>query len=393
MANETEDVRKVVLVGGAGWPNYGDELILDAWKRFLLKNNVADEIHFYEGTSEKARSLHGETTTQTNLIFKSDLERIAHSRKGLNFWDQVLRGYQFVENDGLKRYSHIDFNVFRVAKHIHLHGGGYLNDFWPERGFFLGFLAAMNKEYGIKIAATGIGFGPVCDIPDPKREKLLEIFSRFSVFELRDIEGFRFLRQEFNLPNFLYGLDDCFLRDINDIFCEGQGGGRNLYLSLLGNSVNKIPEKFWEDLRRESSNRFDKIVYFESSPGEDENVIRFVEQKVGEKIDVQKVADSLAKPISVNRQDRVICSRFHVHFVFARYGISGLCSSRNQGAGYYDIKHQSIIDRGSDFIFSDLANVSFGDDNGGCSYLSKRDKYFHHEKLRLAKQIYSLTSD
>lgn len=377
---------KIVLIGGAGWPNYGDELILDAWKRFLIEHEAADEIYFYEGTSKAAKKLHDHGGGDIKLFFRDDLERIAHSVKGLNFWEQVIRGYKFIKNNGFERYGDIDFSVFGKASSIHLHGGGYLNDFWPERGFFLGFAAAVNEKFSVKISATGIGLGPVKEVPDSKLEILKEIFSRYSIFELRDVEGFRNLRKYFNLTNIVYGLDDCFLRNTNDMFLA-RTGTRSLFLSFLENSVKKVSEEFWDELRNYSRG-FDEVVFFESSPEQDNTVVEFVKNKIGN-VRLQSVEESIKHPIFVNEDDEVICSRFHVHYIFSRYGLNGWYSSHNQDSRYYDVKHQSIVDRGSSFIFSDFSSLPLLDSDR-VSYLSERDLSFHEEKCRIAKRIYSL---
>src|SRR5690606_15161044 len=93
--------------------------------------------------------------------------------------------------NGPKLYPEADLAVFERADRIHLHGGGYLNNYDPEKGFYIGFVAAINKHFGTKVIATGIGFGPVEAIPEKYKDTLNEIFSRFSRFELRDVDGFR----------------------------------------------------------------------------------------------------------------------------------------------------------------------------------------------------------
>lgn len=379
----TSKNRKVVLIGGAGWPNYGDELIVSAWKKFLVGHNVADEIFFYEGNARIAKSLHGSKSRKNKIYFRDDIERLSQNVGGLDFWNQVIRGYRFIDKDGFNLYENIDFSAFKDASCVHLHGGGYLNDLWPQRGFYLGFVAALNKHYGIRIAATGIGLGPVNAIPKSLEKVIEEIFSRFHIFELRDVDSFRKLKKQFSSSNIVYGLDDCFLQGIDQFVKKDLEPKKKLFLSFIEYNVRKISDEFWKDLNSRSKD-FDEVVFFESSPDQDRKVVEVIGDKLS--VDrVQSVKDSLSSGVLMGENDKVLCSRFHVHYVCARFGVKGFYS---QDSKYYDVKHQSIIDRGSDFLYSDFSSPIDEFPINKKSLMTLHEKSLVEQKRRVAEYIY-----
>ncbi|WP_193089806.1 polysaccharide pyruvyl transferase family protein [Advenella sp. FME57] len=355
IADNKVNIREFVLLGGAGAPNYGDELIVHAWIKYFEHRNLNVKLHFYENNAANMSKLHGSGNEIVELIFRQDLVKIAKNvPKKTSFWSQIVRGYRFIERGGFKLYKDIDLTVFERAESVHLHGGGYLNNWDPEKGFYIGFAAALNKHFGTKIIATGIGFGPVETSPSKQRSLFKEIFSRFSWFELRDVDNFRLLSNTLQCDKFIFGLDDCYLLPLNKIIKSRNDNKKRLFLSFLNYNVGSIQESFWNALRTYSEH-FDEILFFESYPWEDKNVFNLVESKIPN-LRLLPVSETISKGINANKEDVVITGRFHVHFVFARLGCQGFY---NKDSRYYDIKHQSILDRGSNFKFVDYSEENF----------------------------------
>lgn len=375
-------LNKVVLIGGAGAPNYGDELIVKGWKEYFLKNKKAEKVIFYENIASKEIEVHGE---DPGVTFRDGLVRVAKNVAGLDFWDQVIRGYKFIESDGFSVYSSFDIDDLKDADVVHLHGGGYLNNFDPDKGFYVGLLAALKKTRNIKIVATGIGFGPVPDVGKKRLKIIEEIFSYFDFFELRDVDNFRLLKKKFPSGNFVFGLDDCYLLKASDFLRnKRKSKKKRMYLSFLEYNVRKIGEEFW-DWVVERSKDFDEVVFFESYPWQDRKVYDFVKTKV-DGVRYLPLSESL-NGIPMSSNDFVISARFHTHYAFSRNGISGVYSKDSR---YYDIKHQSILDLGSEFVFSDLSTPPENIEREGLGYnvMCSNDDLYTKMKMKLVGHIY-----
>tara|TARA_R110001583_G_scaffold148041_1_gene300018 strand:- start:672 stop:1796 length:1125 start_codon:yes stop_codon:yes gene_type:complete len=370
---------KVVLIGGAGAPNYGDELIVKGWIDFFKEQLPGSTVTLYENIADKEKKLHGETR---NIKFKDDLVKVAKSFSEIGFWEQVLRGYHFIDNGGVEKYHQFDLKPFFEADIVHLHGGGYLNNYDPEKGFYIGFLASLKEKYGKKIVATGIGFGPA---PEPKKEQLEllnNIFAHYHAFELRDVDNFRWLKSKFTNGHFVNGLDDCYLYAITDIV-KKDSSKKRLYLSFLAYNLNKVTSEYWDNLQAFSAT-FDEVLFFESYPWQDNEVFDIVKKKIPA---AQKlvIKDSLYKKINVGPDDFAICARFHVHFILARAGVNGIYSKDSK---YYNVKHQSIVDRGSDMKFTDFAQFSPPVVTEKEAYIAQQDVCLHEQKLGFCQSLY-----
>lgn len=383
----TKQAKEYVLIGGAGAPNYGDELIVRGWIKYFESKKTNAKVYFYENIASNMNKLHGTGEGEVELVFKDDLVKIAKSvQNKLSFWEQVIRGYRFIEKQGFTIYDSYDLSVFERAESVHLHGGGYLNNYDPEKGFYIGLAAAVNKQFGTKIIATGIGFGPVDAIPARYKTILTEIFSRFSHFELRDVDNYRILSRGINTDRFIYGLDDCYLLPVSDIITRSTDGKRRLFLSFINYNVGRVTEEFWNSLR-EYSAQFDEVLFFESYPWEDANVFKVVSANIPN-LRLIPVKESIPNGIVAGLNDVVFTSRFHVHFVFSRFGCNGFYSKDSK---YYDIKHQSISDRGSNFKFlnfGEIFNVTF-DQKQHLSYIASNDAIYCEQKRLLVDNFYS----
>jgi hypothetical protein len=370
-------MKKIAIIGGAGAPNYGDEIIVKGWISYFKENARDAEVVFYENIAANERQLHCETP---EIRFSDDLVKIAKNFQGIGFWEQVIRGYRFIENDGVGKYSMYDLTPLMEADIVHLHGGGYLNDYDPIKGFYLGLLASLKEKRGCMIIATGIGFGPVSDPPEELIAKLKHIWAAFDFFELRDVDNFRALSSMFPSANTIYGLDDCYLNPIESLVVSDESKKR-LFLSMLDYNIRKIEESFWSALIDYSKN-FDEIIFIESYPWQDRNVLKFLREKIGP-VGNLDIHETMKNGIRAGSGDFVICSRFHVHFVLSRAGINGLYS---KDTSYYSIKHQSIVDLGSKMKFCDLR--LFEQPQSGRSFIAMRESALRAQKLQLIDSVY-----
>lgn len=372
-----------VLIGGAGAPNYGDELILKKWVQLMEELDPSAEWLVFQNIAQNAERMHRRYAGRANVKFSDALARVAKRVEGLSFWQQVLRGYHFIERGGVKIYGQDVLRKISEASTVHLHGGGYLNAMDASKGFWLGIAASAARLSGARCFATGIGFGPV---EKPQREDvpaLAEVFSQFDVIELRDVEGFRFLSRLFPHSNFTYGFDDCYLASPDNLASPGR---KTLFLSFVAYNIDKLPKQFWDDLRG-LSERYEKVTFLESYPWQDKAVFERVK---GEMSDCSKLScsEAVLTPFSVGDGSFALTSRFHYHFILARCGVPGLYM---QDTEYYRTKHQSIVDRGSRFLEyapgDNLPSAVKAAEARKGDMLSN-DRFAVTQKYELAKRLY-----
>lgn len=373
-------MQNIVLIGGAGAPNYGDELIVKGWMDFFREHVPHAHVTFYENIAENEVKLHGKPQ---NITFQDDLVKVAKGFTDAGFWSQVIRGYHFIDNGGIEKYSNYDLQPLFDADIIHLHGGGYLNNYDPEKGFFIGLLASLKEKFNKKIVATGIGFGPAPEPLNIQLEVIEKIFSYYLFFELRDVDNFRWLKNKFSSANFINGLDDCYLLSTSDVV-EFDDSKRRLYLSYLSYNLDKISDNYWNELK-DFSLKFDDVLFFESYPWQDKDVFEKVKNKIPS-VKKLEIKESLFKKIKVGPHDYAVCARFHVHFMMARAGVQGVYSKDSK---YYNVKHQSIIDRGSEMRFTDFSNIEESEKLEFPPYIHLQDDVLHEQKLNLCTAIYT----
>lgn len=375
--------KRITLIGGAGGPNFGDELILRGWLEYFRSHpGTQFEILALENNTKNSADLMEPYCGDSHMTvhFSDFLIKVANNVKDLSFWQQVERGFVFGDNHGFKLYKSDWWDFIHSSGVIHLHGGGYLNDWGPAKGFLLGIAAGVAKQSGCKLVATGIGFGPIKG--SPYNSKIEEIFNLFEFFELRDVVSFQKLKGMFPQANFLYGLDDCFLLRKDSLAKKSSSGKRRLYLSFLEYNVGKCTDDFWEQLRN-LSNSFDELFFWESYPWQDRSVFSLIQTKIP-RTQLLPIGISVAGLAPLSEKDLFIASRFHVHLVGARSACVGLYQKDTQ---YYDVKHQSIIDRGSPFTL-----LKYGDPlktpQSGINIISHMDANYHNFKTTIADIAY-----
>lgn len=266
----------------------------------------------------------------------------------LDFLGQLIRGFNFIENGGIEKYKKYDINNLLNSDIIHVHGGGYLNDYWPNNGFIFGLMAGIHKKIGIPIYASGIGFGPFKRSWAGKEKELLsKIFSQFEFIETRDIESFKMFYNKYNISNIKNGIDDSYVSSINKFIRMDYRNSRCMYLSLIlydfdRGIYNNMLEKLKNNLYM-----FDNIYLLESLTNADYLLYEKV-KKIIPKIKFIPLVKFFSEGLNVSYDDFIITHRFHHHFLFARAGLNGIYISPK--SDYYDVKHGSIVELGSPFV-------------------------------------------
>lgn len=371
-----------VLIGGAGAPNYGDELIVKGWidhlaetqprnESFVFQENIAKQctkLHLPEWHPQKAR-----------VFFRDSAAKAAKLIPKQAIWAHTEFGYNFLRDFGFAKSGYAGFAEMFDTPTIHLHGGGYLSDGSPHKAFYLGLAAAFAKTYQTRIFATGIGFGPVVK---PCRDPGLfqEIMDCFEFFEVRDQISLETLHHVAPDARVIHGTDDCFIVPAEKVF-RRDSSLRRLHLSFSHGYMEKYPDAFWPWLAQEAEG-FEEVVFWESYPWFDKVVIEKLRSHIP-RVKVHSTYSLLFEPPPIGDLDVFVSHRFHVHYAAARAGARGFYHAPSP---YYVQKHESITKAGSGLLPLDMKCLPSLKNLPAVRPLD--DARLRGEKLQIARRAY-----
>jgi len=374
----------IYLIGGSGSPNYGDELIIKFWLDFISSKCPNTAILAESNIPTTSIKFHNQ---HKNVAFLNSILKIAKNVESLSFWEQVRRGKTFFDRNGKDLYDKYDlyFSLFNNVDLLHIHGGGYMRSSSKNSGFLLGIASALKEKYKIKIFATGLGMMPLSSPPPELSTVAQQVIQSFDIFECRDSESFKVIKSFCQSAKIISGLDDNFLADKKSLKWNNNPyqNTKNLHLSFSKYTLSKFSNNFWQSLTKYSQN-FERILFWESNPFKDRDVINSLSQKI-DNLEVIKVKDLVYKGAPAKEGDCTISGRFHPHFVASRLGTYGYFYSFDE---YYNIKHSSVLKCGSSF--ENLSDKTVLEDKKvGLSNIFKHDHILHQKKRMVADQIYS----
>lgn len=327
------------LIGGAGVPNFGDELIVDHWLKWLRglpqfgEHKIVSELNHHRVGASMGFD-------QYRDVYPSG--DISHLRRNIpkNFSEAFDRGYAFFRGkDSSDVHKRVEDRLKRSSVY-HLHGGGYLNGYWPFHAFSLGLGCAVKEELSTTVIATGIGLGPFES--DESTSRVRSAVDAFDLFEVRDE-----ISASYTGDGAVLGLDDAFVESVSSTPVRGKA----LHLAL----IDKTPaDPMLRSLPRETVLSFDRVYFWICNPQDAQNYAAL--SSVYRHI-VPLTPNRLLESIPVGTQNFMLTERFHPHLIGARLGFAGAFISRS---GYYDAKHNSVTSLGSQFV-----PLSLGDDLSG----------------------------
>lgn len=323
----------VLLIGGAGVPNYGDELILASW------------VAWYTERGFRTLTADGSRVPVLRAVLR-EYPHVALSAAGRagrflhpgpyprDFYDCLRDGYDYLTDR-----SHDDSALSRQfldAGVIHLHGGGFLNRQLSTHAFLLGLAWAATERTGCRAVGTGLGWGPLAAETEHDRTVLDAALRAFDFVEVRDEWSRQFLTDVSPAAQIISGLDDAFVRPV----AATPRPGSALHVSLQANDtareiVERLPKGF--------VNSFDAH-YFWLCTSDDAAVYIPLAHKYSSFVPLSWL--SLIDEVPVHDTNFMISARFHPHLMGARTGMGGVFVSNSP---YYDVKHGSLVDVGSPF--------------------------------------------
>lgn len=361
---------KVFLVGGAGVPNFGDELIVDGWLRWYTRQRALPAAHVTVSGSSAAvlRRLFAARYPglHTTDAMVSDRPKLTENS---TFDDYVAAGYRFLTdkaNAGSSLARQLpDIDIF------HMHGGGYLNAVWPRQGFMVGVGRAAKELTGCRLVATGLGLGPLDDLTTEGSATELA-FSAFDLLEVRDGWSHDFLTRNRLHADPVLGLDDAFLQPIT----SEERQGATLHVSLFD---DKLSHDIVERLDHGTVGSYDHHVFWACTRTDVSAYRRLLDRFPFFRL---KTTVDLLEALPLSDVNHVYTQRFHPHLVLARTAAQGMFFS---GSGYYDTKHGSLVTLGSPFIAGSADALQLETERG--SAMAAHDAENLARKRALAEQI------
>ncbi|WP_461667981.1 polysaccharide pyruvyl transferase family protein [Paenochrobactrum sp. BZR 201-1] len=372
------------MLGGAGVSNFGDELMVRKWLDFYLQNGMLDKV-VVDGSNKRVLSdLFSDKYkgVRYNSAFNS-----LRGNGPKDFWQSLKRGLNFFDNGGFSNYPQHKAWAKEIekVKVLHLHGGGYLNNIWPQAAFLLGVAAATKERYNCKLVATGIGFLPVNKPNGEAVEDLRRVINCFDFFECRDYPSMQFITNAIDdKQKVFYGLDDTFIGSLEK---PSDASIRTLHLSYFPH-VKKFIDDALERTPITAFDQFDEILFW-ACASHDLECLPALKGKFPN-IKTVQMKDLVMKPLPVRRGDVMVTARFHPHLLAARMGSTGLYK---KDESYYDIKQGSVIDLGSPFM--DLKRYDLS--NNYIKYGFNRMESYENDRVnmkqKLGKHIVDLYKD
>jgi polysaccharide pyruvyl transferase WcaK-like protein len=354
------------LVGIGGIPNFGDELILITWVKFIRSihkdaiiwidtpnPSIISEMFFYLNidvnitdfiwnlckiSSEKKYI----SNNKINFIIDSLIVRFRGKNKfyqTTSVANQYKNISEYFKNK--KEYSHIFIdNILCNVDSFHVVGGGYINTIWLKNLGIIEICSELKSKYNKPIYFTGLGFLPVLQDNCLIKSKL----RMFDVVESRDKLGSDAYEVDF-------GLDDAFLA-CKSLPYSGDKLIPDVIICIQRHLVDlKIYNKTIHTLRNRINEYISKgmtIGYIEAFPDSDYSGYIALSDLIPNE-NYFSLSEVLINGLPLKAKQIWYTSRFHHHLVASANGAQGVVLSFKPG--YYDIKHKSLLDLGTDWAF------------------------------------------
>ncbi|PZP17555.1 MAG: polysaccharide pyruvyl transferase family protein [Brachybacterium faecium] len=323
------------LVSMASYPNYGDELIARRWLRHLARTRPDDEVWLdcrHPGTASALFADDHPRLRVTDAIYRAMADSLHGSGREVE---------DIVANLGTPLY---DAGLLRLreAGALHLLGGGFVNAVWTENALVVRAMREAARISGARLIATGQGLMPA----GPEQ---LQGFHHVSV---RDAPSAELLGIE---P----GVDDAFLLDAVPAVTIGNHQVE-LVVCVQSDAQDEGVFDWFVDwtrgMIRASRIPRERVRYVEALPGADYAGYDRLRDVVAE--------DGFVPFTSFWRGEFApgphqvwSTTRFHHHLVAAMHGARGIALSGR--SGYYDVKHGSLVELGSNWHVTDGSDMAF----------------------------------
>ncbi|WP_144877225.1 polysaccharide pyruvyl transferase family protein [Microbacterium sp. 1.5R] len=365
----------VYLVSAGGQPNFGDEFITRSWLDWLAENQPEREV--WLDTIEPGRAAHLFHDTHPRLRTTNTLWHLAHTGPR-EIEPAEARVRNLIHELGTPRYD-LGLRDLRRMESIHLLGGGYINEIWPENFGIIAAMTTLRADFGVRIFATGQGFMPVSG---GIRDRLAAHLADFDHVDARDASSAEALGVEL-------GTDDAFLSFANQrelyapaddlpdamVLIQGdmfEGEGEPALRTLVSDFVGRRSQR--------------TVGFAEAIPPDD---VRYAEPFVADGAPFYPFIRMWDDGFPAKPGQEWLTSRFHFHLLAAAAGATG--SVVNARQGYYDVKHGLLTELGTGWSVHDAVEGAFETTPTGDPQFGATARRLGESRAALAARLYAST--
>jgi len=332
----------VYLVGTAGNPHFGDEVITAGWLRYYA--DVVPEAEIWLDTPRPGSTsvLHGDTHPHLRCV--DTLFHAAWNAPSENPEECLRFGAEVIDEPGRIPREASGVAAAKSADLVHILGGGYINDIWPRHLALIGAARRIAEVAGARTVMTGAGLTP----SDPgARESLLDSLHSFDIVDVRD-EGSKSLLDIGSVPVTMTG-DDALL-DLQRQRVDASRRPRTIVevqSDFIDVPLNDLAGQVIR-LLREWDVDSSTVVLLESLPPNDVAVAELLQPELpGLSIRPFELLWREGFPLSPDH--RFISTRFHTHLLGAASGAWGVALGASPTIAD---QHQSLLNLGSEWELS-----------------------------------------
>jgi polysaccharide pyruvyl transferase WcaK-like protein len=331
---------RIYLVTQAGYSNLGDELILEAWIKKYRKEYPDAEIIIDSPMTGMLPIIFKNTSKLKIITCLWDISRKMHINNIISpeYINKIL-GLEYTDN------------IMSSISILHFIGGGYINSMF-ESNLLLPCIASYYKsKYKFKIVMTGQGLMPISKSITKNLQLINAInnsLGQFDLIDVRDSSSSDYLKSI--KVDHIQTCDDLFISKKEEIVAKKtrkKTPGR-LVLSVIDDSILSI--NFCLSLIANHDHSKNEIIFL-CLAEEDIKVALKISNCISNerKYNIYTFYDLFERRFAFQESDFLFTQRFHCHLLGSLSGVHGICATTDHP--YYDIKHESLIDIGSEYKF------------------------------------------
>lgn len=339
--------RRIYLVGSAGYPHYGDEMVAAAWLRHLAATERDAEVYLDCPNPGGAQLFLGDL--HPNVRFVDTVFRLCWAAPEEDAESVAEFVSTAVRSPGFG-YAHraAGVELMHTADVFHVIGGSYVNTIWPRH---LGVLAAgdvLAREHGTRSAATGLGLLPT----GASGDLLDRLTAGYQALDLRDAGS----RALFSHASATDTGDDALL-DLGKASFDQRDSPSTMMCfqsDLVDGDVDALARSAIETARQWEL-RPGRIGYIEAIPGQDRVVFEKIEAELPG-MRFYPFTEIWREGLPARSGQRWLTTRQSMHVAAAAAGAEGVAFPVM--AGYDDIQHQDLVDKGSRWLLGTPGEVA-----------------------------------
>ncbi len=340
----------VYLVGTAGHPHYGDEVITAGWLRYYA--DVLPEAEVWLDTPRPGQTavLHGGTHPHLRCV--DTLFHACWNAPSEAAEDCAAFGSEVIDNPGRLAPEASGFSAAARADLVHVLGGSYLSGLWPRHLTLLAAAARIAERGAARLALTGADLNPVAD---DAGEVLRRLLGRFDVVDVRDAASAALLGDA--VPGLTRTGDDALLdlqrqridhRARVSTVVEVQSDLIDVPLSDLAETVVGLLTAWGVSDQ--------PVLVLESLPPRDADVLPLLQARLPD-VSLRPFELLWRDGFPLDPQQRWVTTRFHSHLMAAATGAWGVALAASEVLAR---QHESLLDLGSGWVLARDSDVPLG---------------------------------